>query len=167
MQMSIQVEETYSADSQEQVVSVGGNAMMTSVVSTEGAFMKQGPNQMDLPKIIYDDLKKSLGVISEIGLLASGEAVLEGIETVNDTEAYVIKVPGIGVSYTNYYSKETGMKIKESTMVNFNGQMQTNNTNYANYKEISNLLMPGEKSFDLGGQEISLTLEEVIVNPDK
>ena len=59
------------------------------------------------------------------------------------------------------------MKIKESTMVNFNGQMQTNNTNYANYKEFSSLMMPGEKSFDLGGQEISLTLEEVIVNPDK
>ena len=102
MQMAIVVEETYSADSQEQVISVGGNAMMTSVVSTEGAFMKQGPNKMDLPKVIYDDLKKSLGVISEIGLLASGEAVLEGIETVNDTEAYVIKVPGVGaVSYTH------------------------------------------------------------------
>lgn len=167
MQMSIQVEETYSADSQEQVVSVGGNTMMTSVIGTEGAFMKQGPNQMDLPKPIYDDLKKSLGVVPEIGLLASGEAVLEGIETVNDTEAYVIKVPGVGVSYTNYYSKETGLKIKESTMVNFNGQMQTNNTNYSNHKEISNLLMPGEKSFDLGGQEISLTLEEAMVNPEK
>ena len=166
MQMAIVVEETYSADSQEQVISVGGNAMMTSVVSTEGAFMKQGPNKMDLPKVIYDDLKKSLGIIAEIGLLASGEAVLEGIETVNDTEAYVIKVPGVGVSYTNYYSKETGMKIKESTLVNFNGQMQTNNTNYANYKEISSLMMPGEKSFDLGGQEITLTLEDVIVNPD-
>ena len=71
------------------------------------------------------------------------------------------------MSYTNYYSKETGMKIKESTLVNFNGQMQTNNTNYANYKEISSLMMPGEKSFDLGGQEITLTLEDVIVNPDK
>ena len=45
--------------------------------------------------------------------------------------------------------------------------MQTNNTNYANYKELSSLMMPGEKSFDLGGQEISLTLEEVIVSPDK
>jgi zinc protease len=167
MQMAIEVKETYSTTSQEQVISVGGNPMMTSVVSAEGAFMKQGANQMDLPKVIYDDLKKSLGVISEIGLLASGEAVLEGIETVNDTKAYVIKVPGVGVSYTNYYSIETGMKIKESKLVNFNGQMQTNNTNYANYKELSSLMMPGEKSFDLGGQEISLTLEEVIVSPDK
>ena len=50
-------------------------------------------------------------------------------------------------------------------MVNFNGQMQTNNTNYSDYKEISDLVMPGKKSFDLGGQEISLTLEEVVVNP--
>jgi hypothetical protein len=165
MQMDIQVEETYSAERQEQVISVGGNAMMTSVVSTESAYMKQGPNKIDLPKLIYDDLKKSLGVLSEIGLLASGEAVLEGIETVNDIEAYVIKVPGVGVSYTNYYSKETGHKIKESSMVNFNGQMQTNNTNYSDYKEISDLVMPGKKSFDLGGQEISLTLEEVVVNP--
>ena len=57
--------------------------------------------------------------------------------------------------------------VLDAAVQNFNGQMQTNNTNYVNYKEISNLLMPGEKSFDLGGQEISLTLEEVIVNPEK
>jgi zinc protease len=161
MQMDIKVEETYSANNQKQVISVGGNAMMTSVVGDQGAFMKQGPNKMDLPKLLYDDLKKSLGVVPEIGLLASGEAVLEGIENVNDTEVYVVKVPGVGVSYTNYYSKETGLKIKESTMVNFNGQMQTNSTDYPNYKEISGLVMPSEKSFDLGGQEISLHSEEV------
>ena len=166
MQMDIKVEETYSANNQKQVISVGGNAMMTSVVGDQGAFMKQGPNKMDLPKLIYDDLKKSLGVVPEIGLLASGEAVLEGIENVNDTEVYVVKVPGVGVSYTNYYSKETGLKIKESTMVNFNGQMQTNNTDYPNYKEISGLVLPSEKSFNLGGQEISLTLEEAVVNPN-
>ena len=166
MQMDIKVEETYSANNQKQVISVGGNAMMTSVVGDQGAFMKQGPNKMDLPKVIYDDLKKSLGVVPEIGLLASGEAVLEGIENVNDTEVYVVKVPGVGVSYTNYYSKETGLKIKESTMVNFNGQMQTNNTDYPNYKEISGLVLPSEKSFNLGGQEISLTLEEAVVNPN-
>lgn len=166
MQMDIKVEETYSANNQKQVISVGGNAMMTSVVGDQGAFMKQGPNKMDLPKVIYDDLKKSLGVVPEIGLLASGEAVLEGIENVNDTEVYVVKVPGVGVSYTNYYSKETGLKIKESTMVNFNGQMQTNNTDYPKYKEISGLVLPSEKSFNLGGQEISLTLEEAVVNPN-
>ena len=166
MQMDIKVEETYSANNQKQVISVGGNAMMTSVVGDQGAFMKQGPNKMDLPKLIYDDLKKSLGVVPEICLLASGEAVLEGIENVNDTEVYVVKVPGVGVSYTNYYSKETGLKIKESTMVNFNGQMQTNNTDYPNYKEISGLVLPSEKSFNLGGQEISLTLEEAVVNPN-
>jgi predicted Zn-dependent peptidase len=166
MQMDIKVEETYSANNQKQVISVGGNAMMTSVVGDQGAFMKQGPNKMDLPKLLYDDLKKSLGVVPEIGLLASGEAVLEGIENVNDTEVYVVKVPGVGVSYTNYYSKETGLKIKESTMVNFNGQMQTNNTDYPNYKEISGLVLPSEKSFNLGGQEISLTLEEAVVNPN-
>ena len=166
MQMDIKVEETYSANNQKQVISVGGNAMMTSVVGDQGAFMKQGSNKMDLPKVIYDDLKKSLGVVPEIGLLASGEAVLEGIENVNDTEVYVVKVPGVGVSYTNYYSKETGLKIKESTMVNFNGQMQTNNTDYPNYKEISGLVLPSEKSFNLGGQEISLTLEEAVVNPN-
>ena len=166
MQTDIKVEETYSANNQKQVISVGGNAMMTSVVGDQGAFMKQGPNKMDLPKLIYDDLKKSLGVVPEIGLLASGEAVLEGIENVNDTEVYVVKVPGVGVSYTNYYSKETGLKIKESTMVNFNGQMQTNNTDYPNYKEISGLVLPSEKSFNLGGQEISLTLEEAVVNPN-
>ena len=166
MQMNVVVEEFYSSDNVKQVFSVGGNAMMSSVVSETSAYIKQGPNQMDMPKLIHDDLKKTLGVLPEIGMLNSEEAVLEGIETINDTEVYVVNVPGTGVRYTNYYSVDTGLRIKESTLTNFNGQMQTNNTNYSDYKELSGLLMPGKKSFDLGGQEISLTLDKVELNPE-
>lgn len=163
MQMSIEVEETYSAKEQKQVVSVGGNAVMTSVVSDESAFMKQGPNQMDLPKAIHDDLKKTLGMLPEIGFLNSDEATLEGIENINGSDAYVIKVLGVGVSYTYYYSVETGLRVRESSMTNFNGQMQTNTTDYSDYTEQSGMLLAGKKSFNLGGQDISLTLDKATI----
>lgn len=166
MQMSIEVEETYSAQNQKQVVSVGGNAMMTSVVSEASAYMKQGPNQMDLPKVIHDDLKKTLAVLPEIALLNNDEVSLEGTENINGSDAYVIKVPGVGVSYSYFYSVETGLKLREATMVNFGGQMQTNTTEYSEYAEKSGIRLPGKKSFNLGGQDISLTLDKAEINPE-
>jgi predicted Zn-dependent peptidase len=167
MQNSFKLEETYSNEDQKQVISVGGNAIMTSVVTDESAYMMQGANQMDLPKVIHDDLKKTLAIIPEIGILATDEATLEGIENINGDDAYVIKVLGTGVSYTYYFNVETGLKVKESSLVNFNGQMQTNNTNYSNYIEMSGLMLPGTKTLNLNGQEISLTLGEAILKNDE
>jgi zinc protease len=166
MQTALEVEETYSADEQKQVISVGGNAMMTSVISEASAYMKQGPNQMDLPKMIHDDMKKTLGVLPEMALLNSDEVSLEGIEDINGENAYTIKVPGTGVSYTYYYGVDSGLKLRESTMVNFGGQMQTNTTDFSEYTENSGLTVPGKKSFNMGGQDISLSLDSVEVNPE-
>lgn len=167
MQMSIQVKETNSTNEQKQVVSVGGNDMMTSVVSDASAYMTQGPNQMDLPKVIHDDLKKILGLLPELALINSDEATLDGIEKINGSDAYVIKVPGIGVSYSYYYDVKSGLRVRDSNMVNFNGQMQTNTTDYSDYAENSGLMLPTKKSFNLGGQDISLTLDKVEINPEK
>ena len=166
MQMNIEVEETYSAKAQKQVVSVGGNAMMMSVVSEESAYIKQGPNQIDLPKDIHDDMKKTLGILPEVALLDSADVTLEGIENINGSDAYNIIVSGAGVSYSYFYNVDTGLKERESSMVNFNGQMQTNTTNYSDYSEQSGLMLPTKKSFNLGGQDVSLILDKVEINPE-
>lgn len=167
MQMSIKVEETYSDKEQKQVISVGGNAMMTSVVSQDSAYIKQGPNQTDLPKAIHDDLKKTLAVLPEIGLLESQEATLEGIVNINGSDAYEIKTQGVGVTFTSYYDVNTGLRVRESSLINFNGQMQTNTTDYSDYSEQSGLILAGKKSFNLGGQDISLRLDKAEINPEK
>ena len=52
-------------------------------------------------------------------------------------------------------------------MVNFNGQMQTNTTNYSDYTEKSGLTLPGKKSLNLGGQEIILSLDAVEMNAEE
>ena len=167
MQMSIKVEETYSDKEQKQVISVGGNAMMTSVVSQDSAYIKQGPNQTDLPKAIHDDLKKTLAVLPEIGLLESQESTLEGIVNINGSDAYEIKTQGVGVTFTSYYDVNTGLRVRESSLINFNGQMQTNTTDYSDYSEQSGLILAGKKSFNLGGQDISLRLDKAEINPEK
>ncbi len=166
MQMNIVVEETYSVKDQKQVVSVGGNAMMTSVLTEASAYMKQGPNQMDLPKNIHADMKKTLGILPEIALLNSAEIILEGIENINGSDTYNIKVPGVGVNYSYYYDVDSGLKTRESSTVNFNGQMQTNTTNYSDYVEHSGIMLPRKKSFNLGGQDVSLLLDKVEINPE-
>lgn len=166
MQTAIKVEETYSAEEQQQVISVGGNVMMASVVSAAGAYMKQGPNQMDLPKVIHDDLKKTLGVLPEVALLNSEEVTLEGTEDINGENAYILTIPGNGVSYAYYYGVDSGLKLRESTTVNFGGQLQKNTTDFSDYSEQSGLMLPGKKSFNLGGQDISLSLDSAEVNPE-
>lgn len=165
MQMSIKVEELTATMGQKQVVSVGGNTMMTSMVSTTSAQIKQGPNAMELPKVIHDDLKKTFGALTEIALLENDETTLEGVENIDGQDAYVIKLAGTGVSYTFYYSVETGYKVRESSLVNFNGQMQTNSTDFSEYTQQSGLMLPSKKSFDLGGQAVILEINDVEVNP--
>ena len=55
--------------------------------------------------------------------------------------------------------------MRESSLVNFNGQMQTNSTDYSEYTQQSGLMLPSKKSFDLGGQAVILEINDVEVNP--
>lgn len=136
---------------------VGGNVMQTSVVkdgkgtaSVQGQSMAMTDEQVDaaklgtffLPELHYETMGYTL--------------TLDGIKDVEGTPAYkVIVATPLGSSVTNYYSVESGLKIKNENPV-------SGDTYYSNYQEKNNVLIPMTQT--IKSAMIPVPLEAKITN---
>jgi zinc protease len=136
---------------------VGGNVMQTSVVkdgkgtaSVQGQSMAMTDEQVDaaklgtffLPELHYETMGYTL--------------TLDGIKDVEGTPAYkVIVATPMGSTVTNYYSVESGLKIKNENPV-------SGDTYYSNYQEKNNVLIPMTQT--IKSAMIPVPLEAKITN---
>lgn len=164
MGATVLVEEKRTADKFANVTSVNGAPMMSVVAKANEVFMKQGGQKIPMPQEMVDDLQPSIGVFPELGFMASGKAKLTGIEKVNGKNAYKIEIPGSTVAITSYYDVETGLKVKESSVINIQGQTQTDESEYSDYQEVEGVKFPHTKFGSLGPQKVESKLLEVILN---
>ncbi len=89
---------------------------------------------------------------------------LEGMEMLDGEKAYVLKVtsPGDDVS-TQYYSAETGLKLREaSTIETPQGEVTTAQV-YSNYEEKEGVKFPMQMKVE-GPQKLTMTVQEIKVN---
>lgn len=164
MGATILVEEKRTADKFANVTSMNGSPMMSVVAKDSEMYMKQGGQKIPMPQAMLDDLKPSMGVFPELGFMASGKAKLTGIEKVNGEDAYKIEVPGSTVSVTSFYNVESGLKVKETSVINFQGQTQNQEAEFSNYQEVEGIKFPHTKMGTMGPQKVESTLKEVILN---
>lgn len=80
---------------------------------------------------------------------------------VDDRTAYVVKVSENRVAY---YDTETGLKLKQVTTQEMQGQTISQATSFGDYKEVSGLLIPHVVSQNLGPQTVDFTIEEAKIN---
>lgn len=116
---------------------VGGNVMQTSVVkdgkgtaSVQGQSMAMTDEQVDAAKL-------GTYFLPELHFAAMGYTLtLDGIKDVEGTPAYkVIVTTPLGSTVTNYYSVESGLKIKNENPV-------SGDTFYSDYQEKNGVLIP-------------------------
>ena len=138
--------------------------MMKMVVTEENAFIKQGPNKMDLPENFHNDLKNSLGIFTELGLLNNPKIKLVGKEIFEGNEVYAIEINGEMMSNKFLYDVSSGLKIKEISITNMGGQSQTQESIIRNYKDYNGILLPTERSQSMGPQSIEMKLVDVLFN---
>jgi predicted Zn-dependent peptidase len=89
---------------------------------------------------------------------------LEGMEMVDGEKAYIMKVtsPKEDVS-TEYYSAETGLKLRETNTVETpQGEVVTAQV-YSDYKEVGGVMFPMTMGID-GPQKVTMTVEKLDVN---
>lgn len=144
--------------------SMNGNLMMKMVVTEDKAFIKQGPNKMDLPENFHNDLKNSLGIFAELNLIDNPNVKFVGKETFEETEVYAIEINGEMVSNKFLYDVNSGLKIKEISTTNMGGQPQTQESIIGNYKDYNGILLPNKRSQSMGPQSIEMTLIDVLFN---
>lgn len=140
-----------------------GNVMQRTVINETEAFMEVQGQKIPLDETQKKSFAEDAALVSELIWLnnASTEMSLTGIEMVDDRPAYVVKVSENRVAY---YDTETGLKLKQVTTQEMQGQTISQSTSFGDYKEVSGLLIPHVVSQNLGPQTVDFTIEEAKIN---
>ena len=164
MGAKMKVEEVRTADKFAQTTFMNDNPMMGVLAKGDELFMKQGGNKIPLPEGMKNDIKAVMGIFPEQNIITSGKAKLAGIEKVGEKDAYKIEVSGEMVQSTFFYDVNTGLKLKEASVINMNGQTQNTENIYGEYKDYNGILFPEGKTQSMGPQNVESKLIEVILN---
>jgi predicted Zn-dependent peptidase len=143
-----------------QVLSMGGNPMMTVVMTKDKATMNKNP----LPENMVTDMRVLAGLFPELNMLSSDKVKLSGIEAVDGKDAYKVDVAGDVISLSFYYDVESGLKVKEVQTTNMQGQSQSQETFLKDYQAYEGLKFPNVRAGSQMGQVIEFKLIEVKIN---
>ena len=141
-----------------QEVSVGGNVMSKQIFDGEAGFvMAQGQ------KIPYneDQIKTAKIDANPFPELQVGDATLEGIETVEGTDAYVV---ALNDNYKAYYNVESGLKMQTVQTMSQAGQTMSIPTGYSDYQEVEGVKFPFKMTQAAGPQTFEFDVTEYLVN---
>lgn len=140
------------------------NGLKAKVGGVQGSQVITDPKQ-------FDRFRSMAQFAKELAYFSSGEYKVsyEGKEKVDDEEAYKLQVmKADGTNTTEYYSVESGLKLKEVMNVEANGQQITTTQKYGNYEEVDGVMVPMEMKLSGGGMpfEMVTNVEEVKINPE-
>ena len=141
-----------------QSVSMGGMVVQKQVFTGENGFtMAQGQ------KIPYTEeqvlaAKLEAHPFPELNM---ENATLEGIESVNGEDAYVVAVSG---DTKNYYSVDSGLKVQSIKTVTQGPQTMSIPTLFSDYKEVKGVLFPFTITQSMGPQSFVFNVSEIKVN---
>lgn len=137
-----------------------GMSIMKQVVNEKGAYVTQQGKRKDLDGEKLAEAKQSALPFPELTMAAKTSITLDGIESFNGADAYVIK----DGKTTHYYDVNTGLKIGQAVTQEANGQKMTQITNYSDYKEVKGIKVPYKVSMSFGPQEIEFKTTDVKIN---
>jgi len=90
---------------------------------------------------------------------------LSSIQFVDGEKAYALEVetPN-GDKSTEYYSVESGLKLKEETSVDGPEGPLTVSVSFSDYREVEGLMLPFSQTINQGGQKIEMSVQSILVN---
>ena len=140
-----------------------GNVMQRTVITETEAFMEAQGQKIPLDDTQKKTVAEDAALVSELLWLTNpnAEMSLIGIEMVDDRPTYAVKVSENRVAY---YDTETGLKLKQVTTQEMQGQTISQSTSFGDYKEVSGILIPHVVSQNLGPQTVDFTIEEAKIN---
>ncbi|NKI31525.1 M16 family metallopeptidase [Croceivirga thetidis] len=164
MGSKIKIEEIRTTDKYAKTTFMNDSPMMGVVAKGDELTMKQGPNKMPLPEAMKNDMQAVMGLFPEQNMMVSDKTKLAGIEKVGDKDAYKVEVPGEMIQTTFFYDVESGLKLKETSVINMNGQSQNSEVIYGEYNDFNGVLFPATKSETMGPGTLESKLIEVVLN---
>lgn len=125
-----------------------------------------GDNQTEIDGKEFEKLKLEAAMDFLLNPDKYGVAlVLKGIEDVDSTECYKIELTTEGgINWVQFYSIDSGLKIKEVKEVETTRGSFQQETFYSNYKEVDGLKFPFKIKQSFGMQTIEMNVSSVKLN---
>jgi predicted Zn-dependent peptidase len=147
-----------SAGQSSTIVSMAGNVMQKQIFNGATGFVAAQAQKIPFTEEQVIAAKAEAHPFPE---MMAKDATLEGIEDVDGEEAYAVKM---NESTTNYYSKESGLKIKQVKTMKQGPQTVTIPITYSDYREVEGVKFPFGLSQSMGPMTLDFQVSEIKVN---
>ncbi|HLA55741.1 MAG TPA: pitrilysin family protein [Flavobacterium sp.] len=149
------------------VISMEGMGDLSKqVLNTTGGYAVNQGQRKDLTPAEYAEKKSLATTFEELNLAKKTDLVLDGIESINGNDAYIIK----NGKSTIYYDVNSGLKVSESKTVEKGEQKMTVTTTYSDYRDVKGVKIPYEmvinQGIDLDFKMTSVKINEGVTDAD-
>jgi predicted Zn-dependent peptidase len=140
------------------VVSMAGNVMQKQIFNGATGFVAAQGQKIPFTEEQVTAAKAEAHPFPE---MMAKNATVAGIEDVDGEEAYAVKMDE---NTTNYYSKESGLKIKQVKTMKQGPQTVTIPITYSDYREVEGVKFPFGLSQSMGPMTLDFQVSEILVN---
>jgi predicted Zn-dependent peptidase len=137
----------------------GMGELSKQVLNEKGGYATQQGQRKDLTADEFAEKKVSASTFEELLLAKNSAVVLDGIESLNGTDAYVIK----NGKSTYYYDVKTGLKISEAKTIENGDKKMTVVTSYSDYRAVKGIKVPFQMIINQG-MELDFKMTDVKIN---
>jgi predicted Zn-dependent peptidase len=145
------------------VVSGMGMVLSKTVFDGEKGYVEQQGMKTPMDEKTLSKSKENLNPFPEVGFPDNESIVLLKIEPINGTDCYVVTM---GDDTTIYYEVASGLKVKQVTQVEVQGQQFEQVFEFSDYQEVEGLKFPFFMKMAAGPQIIDFKVKEVRLNKD-
>ncbi|WP_203295377.1 M16 family metallopeptidase [Luteirhabdus pelagi] len=157
MNLGMEIKNT-TAGKSSMVISMGGTPMQKVVFDGEKGYTMAQGQKMEFTEEQIEKAKKNAVPFDE---LTVGDAKVVGIEPMDGKDMYVVQM---SESSKAYYSKESGLKLKEVEVQKQGEQEMSQTTLYNDYKEVKGIKVPHTITVSFGPQQLDFNVTEVKIN---
>lgn len=139
-------------------VGMGGNVMQRQIFNGATGFVAAQGQKIPYTEEQIVAAKAEAHPFPE---MITENATVTGVEDVDGEAAYAVKISD---NTTNYYSKETGLKVKQVKTIQQGPQTMTVPTTFSDYREVNGVKFPFSINQSMGPMVINFEVSEIKVN---
>jgi hypothetical protein len=153
-------------DKYKQSVNMGGMEVMTMIYDGVDLMIQQMGQTAPVDEKQKLDMSYSAAIVSEIAVKDKAlEMKLVGVENIEGASTYVVEVtkPSGDVT-TYYYDIDSGLKLRESSVIQGPQGEMVQNTDLMDYQEVEGVKFPATIIFPMGPMKMKATTQSIEVN---
>lgn len=138
-----------------------GNSIQKQVLDGNSGYKVIQGQRSELTPEEIETMHMEIAPFPELDYLTADNVILAGLVPIQGKNAYELKV---GQDKSIYFDQETGLKVREVTRREVQGQTFTITMDYGDYREVSGIKFPYRLVQQVGPQTFEFTVTDIKVN---